>query len=175
MNSTELIQASVYDYFAAQSELSPNAPAITAPGRLPLTYSRMRSQLEEIRKSLNAFGFGRNDRIVTVLDNGPEMAVAFMGLASCVTAVPLNPAYRADEFKFYLSRLNAKALFVNAEDQTDVKELAHQLGLRIIQLVPQPDSEAGVFELHCRANGAVTQTGFAHTDDIALILHTSGT
>ncbi len=175
MSSTELIKTSVYDNFVAQAELTSNVVAIRAPGRLSLTYARLLSQLETVRESLNAFGFGRNDRIVTVLDNGPEMAVAFMGLASCVTAVPLNPNYRADEFKFYLSRLNAKALLVNAEDQTDVRQLGHQLGLRIIELVPQPEAEAGVFELHCAGKHPVQQTGFAHGDDVALILHTSGT
>src|SRR5689334_3041148 len=175
MNSTELIQACVYDTFAAQAELTPAAAAIKAPGRLPLTYSRLLAQLEKMRKSLNAFGFGRNDRIVTVLDNGPEMAVAFMGLTSCVTAVPLNPAYRADEFRFYVSRLNAKALVVNAQEQTELKEVGHQLGLRVIELVPQPDAEAGVFELHCTGSRPVKHTGFAQSDDVALILHTSGT
>ena len=175
MNSTELIQACVYDTFAAQAELTPAAAAIKAPGRLPLTYSRLLAQLETMRKSLNAFGFGRNDRIVTVLDNGPEMAVAFMGLTSCVTAVPLNPAYRADEFRFYVSRLNAKALVVNAQEQTELKEVGHQLGLRVIELVPQPDAEAGVFELHCTGSRPVKHTAFAQSDDVALILHTSGT
>ncbi|MCK7493748.1 MAG: hypothetical protein MZW92_22255, partial [Comamonadaceae bacterium] len=29
-----------------------------------------------------------------------------------MTSAPLNPAYRADEFEFYLSDLNAKALIV---------------------------------------------------------------
>ena len=107
MSSTELIKASVYDQFVAQAELTPGIAAITAPGRSPLTYARLRSQLESVRESLNAFGLGRNDRVVIVLDNGPEMAVAFMAIAACVTAVPLNPSYRADEFEFYLSRINA--------------------------------------------------------------------
>src|SRR4051794_8970908 len=120
MSSTELIKASVYDQFVAQAELTPTVAAIRAPGRLPLTYGRLLSQLETVKRSLNAFGLGRNDRVVIVLDNGPEMAVAFMAIASCVTVVPLNPAYRADEFEFYLSRINAKALVVNAEDQTGV-------------------------------------------------------
>lgn len=175
MNATDLIQASVYDNIAAQAALTPGATAIRAPERLPLTYARLLSQLEETRKWLNAFGFGRNDRIVTVLDNGPEMAVAFMGLTSCVTAVPLNPAYRENEFEFYLSRLNANALVVNAQDQTEVKELGHRLGLRIIELFPQQDAEAGIFELHCAGSRPARQTGFAHGDDVALILHTSGT
>jgi acyl-CoA synthetase (AMP-forming)/AMP-acid ligase II/acyl carrier protein len=175
MSSTELTTASVYDQFAAQAERTPNVVALTAPGRLLLTYAHLRSQLENIRKSLNAFGLGRNDRVVMVLDNGPEMAVAFMGIASCVTAIPLNPAYQSDEFKFYLSRLNADALVVNAEDQTGVKQLGHSLGLNIIELVAQQDAEAGVFELHGAGKRAARQTGFGHDDDVALILHTSGT
>ena len=175
MSSTELIKASVYDQFVTQAELTPDIAAITAPGRSPLTYARLRSQLESVRESLNAFGLGRNDRVVIVLDNGPEMAVAFMAIAACVTAVPLNPSYRADEFEFYLSRINAKALVVNAEDHSGIKELARRLGLRIVELVARPDAEAGVFELDGARSPAAQQTGFAHPADVALILHTSGT
>ncbi|HEY6242838.1 MAG TPA: non-ribosomal peptide synthetase [Pyrinomonadaceae bacterium] len=175
MNSSELTKASVYSHFVAQAELMPSVKAITAPGRLPLTYARLLSQLEAVRESLNAFGLGRNDRVVIVLDNGPEMAVAFMAVAACATAVPLNPAYRADEFEFYLSRINAKALLVNSQDQTGVKELGYRLGLSIVELVPRPDEEAGMFDLHCARRTAAQQTGFAHTADLALILHTSGT
>lgn len=175
MISTELTTLSVYDQFAAQAARTPDVVAITAPGRRPLTYALLLSQLEKVRESLNAFGLGRNDRVVIVLDNGPEMAVAFTAIASCVTAVPLNPAYQADEFKFYLSRLNAKALVVNAGDQTGVKDLGDLLGLRIVELVAPPDGEAGIFELHSARAGAAQQTGFGHADDVALILHTSGT
>ena len=175
MGSTEVITQSVYDQFVAQAERTPNVAAVNASGRLPLRYARLLSQLETVRASLNQFGLGRNDRIVIVLDNGPEMAVAFMAIASCVTAVPLNPAYRSDEFKFYVSRIDAKALIVNAEDQTGVKELGHSVGLSVIELVPQPNAEAGIFELHCARTQTAQHTGFGHPDDVALILHTSGT
>ncbi|HEX7296891.1 MAG TPA: non-ribosomal peptide synthetase [Pyrinomonadaceae bacterium] len=175
MNSTELLRPCVYDLFEAQAQLTLGTTALIAPGRSPLTYSRLLSELDTIRQSLNAFGIGRNDRVVMVLDNGPEMALAFMAVASCATAVPLNPAYRGEEFKFYLSRLNAKALIVNAEGQTEVKELAQSLGLSIIELVPQQQAEAGIFSLHCGTTRAVEQTGFSDADDVALILHTSGT
>ena len=144
MNSSELIKASVYNHFVAQAELTPSVEALTAPERSPLSYARLRSELDTVRESMNAFGLGRNDRVIIVLDNGPEMAVAFMALAACVTAVPLNPAYRADEFEFYLSRINAKALVVSTEDQTAIKELGYRLGLRIIELVPRRDAEAAV-------------------------------
>ena len=172
---TKVLTETVYDQFAAQAERAPDAVAITAPGRSPLTYAQLLSQVENVKETLNTCGIGRNDRVVIVLDNGPEMAVAFMAIASCCTAVPLNPAYRAEEFKFYLSRLNASALVVNEGDQTGVKDLARQLGLVIIELVPDEAAGAGTFELHCAANRASLQTGFAESDDVALILHTSGT
>src|SRR5215212_11675018 len=121
---TKMLTETVYDQFAAQAERTPDAAAIMGPDRSPLTYARLLSQIENVKGSLNAFGIGRNDRVVVVLDNGPEMAVAFMAIAACSTAVPLNPAYRIDEFSFYLSRINAKALVVHGEAQTDLKDLA---------------------------------------------------
>ena len=175
MRTTDLMNASVYDNFAAQAELTPNLVAIKAPGRLPLTYAKLLSQIQTVRESLNAFGLSRGDRVVIVVDNGPEMAVAFMALASCVTAVPLNPAYRADEFRFYLSRLNAKALLVKAEDETEVRQVAHDLGLMTIDLVPQQHAEAGLLELRWNSSGPLNKTESPQGDDVALILHTSGT
>jgi acyl-CoA synthetase (AMP-forming)/AMP-acid ligase II len=172
---TRVLTETVYDQFAGRAERTPDAVAITAPDRSPLTYTQLLSQIEDVKESLNACGLGRGDRVVIVLDNGPEMAVAFMAVASCCTAIPLNPAYRAEEFKFYLSRLNAKALLVNADDQTGVKDLALTPGLTIIELVPDPSAAAGAFELRCDRRRASSQTGFAESDDIALILHTSGT
>jgi acyl-coenzyme A synthetase/AMP-(fatty) acid ligase len=47
-----------------------------------------------------------------VLDNGPEAATTFLSVAAGATAAPLNPAYRADEYEFYLSDLRAKLLIV---------------------------------------------------------------
>src|ERR1043166_3229820 len=112
MMLTKVATETVYDHFAAQAERTPYGVAITAPDRSPLTYAQLLSQIEKVKESLNACGVGRNDRVLIVHENGPEMAVAFMAIASCCTAVPLNPAYRADEFKFYLSRLNATAVLV---------------------------------------------------------------
>jgi acyl-CoA synthetase (AMP-forming)/AMP-acid ligase II len=165
----------VYEQFAAQAKRTPDCTAITAPNRLPLTYVQLVRQIEAVEESLNQFGVGRNDRVVIVIDNGPEMAVAFMAIAACSTAVPLNPAYRADEFRFYLSRINAKAIVVKAGEQTDLRNLAQHLGLTIIELVPDQSAAAGIFALRSVGKQAASQTGFAEAEDIALILHTSGT
>ena len=175
MGPTEPVPLTVYAQFAAQAERTPALAAITAPARSPLTYAGLLSRVDAVRQSLTAFGLGRNDRVVVVLDDGPEMAVAFMAIAACATAVPLNPAYRADEFSFYLARLNARAIVVRAGDRTDVRDLAHSLGLGVIELVPQLDAAAGSFELHGAAQHARLTPELPQSDDVALILHTSGT
>ena len=46
---------------------------------------------------LNLMGVGRGDRVAIVLPNGPEMAAAFLGVASGAVAAPLNPAYEGHE------------------------------------------------------------------------------
>src|SRR5687768_13594732 len=87
----------IREYIGSHAERNPDAVAIAAPGRSPLTYGGLLRHVEYIVKSVNGMGVGRNDRVAIVLLNGPEMATAFLGVGACATAAPLNPAYRADE------------------------------------------------------------------------------
>ncbi|MDH5748247.1 MAG: AMP-binding protein, partial [Rhodospirillales bacterium] len=86
--------------------------AISAPDRPDLSHAGLRDLAERTVKSLNEVGIGRGDRISIVLPNGPEMATAFITIATCATTAPLNPSYREDEYKFYLEDLQTKALVV---------------------------------------------------------------
>ena len=94
---------------ALLAEGADDAPAIGAPGRQWLSYDGLRALPVYVVANLNAMGIGRGDRVAMVLPNGPEMAAAFVAIACGATTAPLNPAYRAEEFDFYLSDLNAKA------------------------------------------------------------------
>jgi acyl-CoA synthetase (AMP-forming)/AMP-acid ligase II len=154
-----------------------NEPALRAPGQPALTYDALRQNVLATIASLNGMGIGRGDRVAIVLPNGPEMAAAFFSVAACATSAPLNPAYRADEFEFYLSDLNAKALIVEHGSQSPAIAVAEKLGVRILELTPTGKG-AGAFTLAAAkpsTTSAAALPGFAQTDDIALILHTSGT
>src|SRR5215472_15663760 len=59
-------------------ERTPDALAILAPERAPLTYGRLQQHMDDVLQMLHVLGLGRHDRIVLVLPNGPEMAVAFL-------------------------------------------------------------------------------------------------
>lgn len=151
--------------------------AIAAPDAQPLTYAGLRSQVARTVDVLNGYGVGRNDRVAIVLPNGPEMAAAFVATAAGATAAPLNPAYRAEEFEFYLSDLRAKALIVEPGRPSPAPSVAAKLGLRVLELKPTPGLGAGAFELASapEVRGARPPGGFAQAEDIALMLHTSGT
>ncbi|HEY3422459.1 MAG TPA: acyl--CoA ligase, partial [Methanocellaceae archaeon] len=148
--------------------------AIEAPGAPPLTYLRLRMQVRDTVTVMCGLGYGRNDRIAMVLPNGPEMAVAFLSIAAGFTCAPLNPFYSQPEFEFYLSDLKAKALIVLSGAPSPSIEAARTLNIPIIELKPL-SKEAGRFELSGDKIGGHEDTGVTGPDDIAVILHTSGT
>ncbi len=154
------------------------APAIRAPGRETLTYAGLRDQVVATAAALNARGIGREDRIGIVLPNGPEMAVAFVSIAAGATTAPLNPNYRQQEFEFYLSDLNARALLVLEGDDSPAVAAAEALGVEVLRLRPDPEAGAGRFSLVGGEDGERSRAdlpGLAQADDVALVLHTSGT
>ena len=156
---------------------NPERPAIGAPGRPALTFAALADLIDATIRRLNDLGLGRNDRIAIVLPNGPEMATCFMAVASGATSAPLNPSYRAEEFEFYLNDLNAKFLIVMRGVNSPALEVAAKLGVPVADLVP--GRTAGEFVLEPRGiialSGTPAPKGCAEADDVALVLHTSGT
>ena len=152
-----------------------DAIALTAPGVAGLSFAALRAQVHDTVAALNAMGIGRGDRVAIVLNNGPEMATAFISVAAGAASAPLNPAYRADEFEFYLSDLNARGLIVEAGSTSPAVEVARKVGVRIIELQPRREAGAGAFSLAAGPAGTPAQPGMAQPDDVALVLHTSGT
>jgi len=155
---------------------SDEATAFAAPGRPPLRHATLRALVGATIGALNAAGAGRNDRVAIVLDNGPEMAACFLACAAGTTSTPLNPAYRADEFEFYLSDLHAKLLIVERTSASPAIEVATRLGIRIVDLVVDAGAPAGSFRLEPRDSGGAVEAamngGYAAPNDIAMVLHT---
>ena len=120
-------------------------------------------------------GVGRNDRVAVVLPNSPEMAVAFLGIASCATCAPLNPGYRESEYDFYLSDLNAKALIFQSGVAEAAVQVARKRGIPLVELSPIKEAAAGIFQLTIGEVNNPIESGIAQSLDVALVLHTSGT
>jgi len=153
-----------------------DAFALSAPGGTKaLTFRALRALVAEIAGSLASQGIGAGDRVGIVLDNGPEMATAFLTIASAATAAPLNPSYRAEEFEFYLSDLGAKLLVVAAGKDTPALGVAAKLDIPVARLVAHPEQGVGTFTLEYESRGTPKKARATNLDDIALVLHTSGT
>lgn len=154
------------------------AVAFMAPARDPLRYGPLGQLMERTARMLRTHGLARGDRVALVLENGPEMACAFVAVSAACTAAPLNAAYRGEEFAFYLSDLGAKALIVAHGSDSAAIAAARELGILVLQLHAEPCAAAGSFTLHApapaAANVAASDTP-ATARDVALILHTSGT
>jgi acyl-CoA synthetase (AMP-forming)/AMP-acid ligase II len=154
---------------------SDDACALAAPGRPDCSYAGLRAHVDAATTALNGLGVGRNDPVAIVLPNGPEMASAFAGVANAATAAPLNPAYRAEEFDFYLSDLETKLLIVEAGSETPARDAATRLGIPVVEWAGDAARPSGTFELVGRAAALAGRGGPAGPDDVALVLHTSGT
>ncbi len=152
---------------------APSHPAMVAPGGPVLTYDSLRRQVRALAEQLRAMGIDRGDRVAIVLPNGIEAIVTFLAVSAAGTAAPLNPAYKATEFEFYMDDTNARAL-ITADDGGEEARGAAPDSVMDIRAALDEDGRvslavpgAGTLE----GRGAVTP----EPDDVALVLHTSGT
>ena len=154
-----------------------DATALSSPGGVPLTFAALRALTARTVADLNAHGTGRGARIAIVLPNGPDMAAAFIALAAGAVAAPLNPAYTAEEFTFYLRDLGATLLVAAEGDETPAVRVAERLGVAVVRLSPTPEQGAGSFTLRFPEGTAApaAEGGPSAPGDLALVLHTSGT
>ncbi len=151
------------------------ANSIGAPGRTWLSYRGLRELSSRIAEALHQTGVGRGDRVAIVLPNGPEMAAAFITISQVTTTAPLNPAYTQEEYAFYLKDLNAKVLLVDEKEDGPAVYAAQELGIGILRVAHDVSQRAGEFSILPSDPIGIANTSSPNENDVALILHTSGT
>jgi acyl-CoA synthetase (AMP-forming)/AMP-acid ligase II/acyl carrier protein len=157
---------SVPELVARRAEVAPDGIALLGPGRPDVTNARLRDHTVSVVERLRSAGVRPNDCVAVVLPNGPDLAGAFLAIASGAVCAPLNPAYTRAELEFYLDDLDARALVVGAGTDSPAKELAAERGVPVLELAPLEDG----------APSAAPPSGdVARPEDVALVLHTSGT
>ena len=159
------------------SMLAPHRDAAFAIGAAEkswLTYGALRELSQSVCARLRQSGVGATDRVAIVLPNGPHMATAFVTIAQAATTAPLNPNYREDEFAFYLEDLNAKAIVLEAGYEGAALAAAQNAGLTIMRLHAD-EKVAGKFDLVSETSAEPARENLPQAQDVALILHTSGT
>ncbi len=151
----------------------PSSLAIGAPGRSDMMRGELANMVRLVGGALRGQSIGQKDAVAIVMPNGPEMAVLFPAVASWSIAAPLNAAYREDEFDFYLGDLDTKAVILMNGQESPVRNVAARRGIKVIEVSAKMDGPAGEFELSVPS--ASIEEPNPDPDDIALVLHTSGT
>ncbi|HOK47744.1 MAG TPA: AMP-binding protein, partial [Bryobacteraceae bacterium] len=150
--------ASIQTSLFRQAGAAPAKAALAAPGRCPLTYSALAALIEQASADLRRFGVAPGERVALIAPNGPEMAAAFLAITSVASCAPLNPAYRAEEFAFYLEDLRASTLVVAEGMAAEAVQVARDLGLRLVELRPDTGGAAGSFTF-CGTPAAAAPAG----------------
>jgi acyl-CoA synthetase (AMP-forming)/AMP-acid ligase II/acyl carrier protein len=152
------------------AESRPDAVAVLGVEGRTLTYHQLQEQMLRIAAALRTEHVGRTDRVVTVLPNGLDAVVGFLGTVGCATAVPLHPDLGRAEFEYCFNDLNAKCLLVDRELHTAARAAADECGVKLIEY-PFPVQD---IRFERDAENAECDDGPAG-DDVALVLYTSGT
>ena len=121
------------------TEFLDRAPADTIAVILPeqnisITYGNLRDQVQAVAEQLAAAGVGRGDRVATSLTNGLPVIVSFLAASIAGTAAPLNPAYKEDEFQFYLEDTAAKVLILPPDGADEARRAAVERGVPILTI-----------------------------------------
>ena len=147
-------------------------PALVVPDRLSLTYARLRELTDEAANALASRGVGMGDRVAIVYPNGPEAILLFLAASMVATACPLNPAYKEDEFRFYLEDVGARFLLV-PPGEAEAARRAIPTGLKVIEAAIDDSGRLRVNgDGHGKPRDSVVLSSAV---DIGLVLHTSGT
>jgi len=147
-------------------------PALVVPEGPHVSYGTLRTNLHAVADGLAAYGIRRGDRVAIVLPQGPEAIVTILGAGVAATAAPLNPSFTEDEFRFYFDDVSARALVVPAHG-AEAARAAWPAERPLIEAALDP---SGGLRLTSATPSQAGQTATQPSpDDIALILHSSGT
>jgi acyl-CoA synthetase (AMP-forming)/AMP-acid ligase II len=155
-------------------ELLNKAPGTNTAVVLPetgarITYDSLRKQVAAAADTFVSAGIEPGSRVAMALPNGLETIVCFLAASMAGTAAPLNPAYRHDEFAFYLEDTDAKLLILPPDGADEARRAAAERN------VPMMTTRIEGAEVRFSPSPGGRTANSPGPDDVALILHTSGT
>lgn len=160
----------LHDLFAIPLRRSPDRPALrfSAPDgtRADLTYAGLFAESRRLAAGLHARGVRRGDRVAFFLGNRPEFVTAYLAVISLgAVMVPLNLAYRRREIVHILGDAGPRLLLTERSQLPVLEELEPgELAAEVI-----------LAEELAALQGEDVQPEVIDSDDLAMILYTSGT
>lgn len=129
-----------------------------------VSFGELRTEVAELAGKLAGAGVGRGDRVALVLSDGAQFVRFLLAVTSTgASGAPLNPSYTSEEFRFYLDDLEPRLVLAAAGAAAAARDAAGP-DLRFL------DVDGAEFDSLQPADHEP-----ASPDDVALVLHTSGT
>ena len=153
----------------------PDNAAILAPGREPLSFAALKSQLDYVRDRMRGWGIERGDAVAVYLPIRPELAVAVAVLPAAATVIFLDPTLSTEDYVSLFRRCSVKAIVLPRAEQGAARTAAQSLELFQIELTVDQNAPAGTFQLDARPLTAQLPVSRNHGRGTAYILRTSGT
>ncbi|XP_071710416.1 oxalate--CoA ligase-like isoform X1 [Rutidosis leptorrhynchoides] len=155
----------------------PDRRAISVSGKFDITHLRLNQLIEHAASSLVTAGVKPNDVVALTFPNTVEYVIMFLAVIRVrATAAPLNQAYTADEFEFYLSDSDSKLLLTAKEGNAAAESAAAKIGIRHVTATLH-EVESGI-QLSTASESDPDEAAkniINEPSDVALFLHTSGT
>ena len=157
-----------------------NATAIIIPGSPTLTvsYKQLASDVSAFQHKLTKLGITPAAAVSIALPNSYPFIVAFLAASwQRAIAAPLNSAYKQSEFEFYIDDLSSALVLVPKGESTGP---AVKAAKKYNAAVAECYWNGQEVVLDVKDEGKLKGNGNktverAQVDDIALVLHTSGT
>jgi long-chain acyl-CoA synthetase len=137
---------------------------------LEFNYAEFDAAAARVATLLERAGVEPGDRVGIMLPNIPAFAIAFFGIMyRGAVAVPMNPLLKSREVSYYLSNTTAKALFATPAFADEATAGAAEAGAQSWIV-----DDAGLAEMIADLPAQDSPVR-RDDDDVAVILHTSGT
>jgi acyl-CoA synthetase (AMP-forming)/AMP-acid ligase II len=154
----------------------PVRPAFIVPdvGQV-LTYAQVADRIETLAGRLAGAGVQRGDRVALALPNGPDFVQLLLAITALgAAAAPLNPAYTASEFTFFLEDIAPRTVLLPASLPAAAMTAAQATATRVLTVEAAADGPPALLAAGCPVRPA-TPFERGGPDDVAVVLHTSGT
>ena len=166
---------SVEDYIdlGRRAVETPRGVALAAHRRDPLSWAELWNQVRTSNEEFARSGITPRSVAVLALPSGAEFISAFLAITLRAACAPLDLSLTKDEYRFYLSKINAASLVFADGVNPAVVEVGRELGMRLIRVHCPDQAPAGVLSVELVGDGL--QDMLRRETDAAVLLHTSAT
>jgi acyl-CoA synthetase (AMP-forming)/AMP-acid ligase II len=141
-----------------------------------LSYGQLAIRVETLARRLAGEGVRRGDRVALALPNGPDIVLLLLAITALgAAAAPLNPAYTETEFGFYIGDIAPRLMLIPASGLAAASAAADASATTLLAVQAADDGPPELLTSGGLAGARERSFEPGDPDDVAFVLHTSGT